>query len=215
VRVLAQNALIAGAYWGSAALVQWYFARYQMWPAPIWLPAGVSLFAALAIGRWSWPGIFLGALLTDTISFGEPVARAAVLSLGNTIAPMVAAELVRDRIRRDAPFARVIEALFFGLGAFLDGMIAAVVGATTIWAQTSAPLRALPGRWFEWTLSDAGGCVLLAPLFLLVQSQRSFLQPIRRQPREFIISAALSILASAYLLYGSTGILAADAGPAF
>ena len=75
-RLLAQNLLAAAAYWGSAALVQWYFAQYQMWPAPIWLPAGIALYAALSIGRRSWPGIFLGALLTDSISFGQALGPA-------------------------------------------------------------------------------------------------------------------------------------------
>lgn len=133
-RLFAHNPLAAAAYWGSAALVQWYFAQYQMWPA----------------------------------------ARAAILSLGNTIAPILAAELVRARIRKKEPFARVIEALSFALCAFVDGMIAATMGATTIWTQTSAPLRALPTRWFEWTLSDAGGCLLLAPLLLLAWAWSTF-----------------------------------------
>jgi hypothetical protein len=30
-RLFAQNLLAAAAHWGSAALVQWYFAQYQMW----------------------------------------------------------------------------------------------------------------------------------------------------------------------------------------
>lgn len=205
-RLFAQNLLAAAAYWGSATLVRWYFTQYQMWPAAIWLPAGIALFVALAVGRWSWPGIFLGAMLTNTVSFGEPAARAAVLSLGNTIAPILAEELVRARIRKEEPFARVIEVLFFGLGALVDGMIAATMGATTIWAQTSAPLRALPTRWFEWTLSDAGGCLLLAPLFLLARSERS---------SNFGVSTALSVLSVVYLLFGTTGILAADARASF
>ena len=78
----------------------------------------------------------------------------------------MAAELIRNRISNQQPFGRAKEAVAFGLGALLDGMVAASVGATIVWAQASAPLRALPGRWFEWTLSDAGGC-LDAPILAL------------------------------------------------
>ena len=214
-RLLAQNLLAAAAYWGSAVLVRWYFAQYQMWPAPIWLPAGIALFAALAIGRWSWPGIFVGALLTDSISFGQAPGPAAMLALANTIAPVVAAELIRDRISNQQPFGRAKEGIAFGLGALFDGMVAASVGATIVWAQASAPLRALPGRWFEWTLSDAGGCLLLTPLFLLGPPKQPWLERIREHKTEFGVGAALSGLAVVYLLLGSTGVLAVDAGASF
>jgi diguanylate cyclase (GGDEF)-like protein len=96
------------------------------------------------------------------------------------------------------------------LGAFLDGMLAASVGATIVWAQASAPLRALPGP-----LSDAGGCLLLTPLFLLGPPKKLWLERIREHKTEFGIGAALSGLAVVYLLLGSSGVLAADAGASF
>jgi integral membrane sensor domain MASE1 len=87
--------------------------------------------------------------LTDCFSFGQALGPAALLALVNAIAPVMAAELIRHRISKQQPFGRANEAGAFELGAFFDGMLAASVGASIVWAQTSAPLRALPGRWFE------------------------------------------------------------------
>jgi integral membrane sensor domain MASE1 len=131
----------AGAYWFLAVLVKWYFSSYQMWPAPLWLPAGVALFAAVAVGRWSWPGIFLSALLTDIISFNEPLAWAAGLAFAHTLAPVIAAEVLRSRIVRSEPFCRVTDVIYIGLAACPTGTIAATVCATAICAREYAPLQ--------------------------------------------------------------------------
>ncbi len=213
--LLWQNALVAGSYWGLAALVKWYFSSYQMWPAPLWLPAGVALFAAVAVGRWSWPGIFLGALLTDTISFHEPLAWAACFSFGNTLAPLLAAELVRGRMTRDEPFSRVTDVIFVCCAVFIDGTISATICATAICAKVYAPISSLLDKWFDWMLSDAGAAILLTPFLLLCWARPSCLRLIRKQMGVFLISAATSVLTVAYLLFGTTGIRAADAGASF
>jgi hypothetical protein len=119
-----------------------------MWQAPIWLPAGIAVYAALSIGRCSWPGIFLGAF--DRLLQFRPgagpggIARAGQCHRsrhGRGIDPASHFEAAAVRPANEAGA--------FELGAFFDGMLAASVGASIVWAQTSAPLRALPGRWFE------------------------------------------------------------------
>ncbi len=213
--LLWQNALIAGGYCGLALLVKWYFSSYQMWPAPLWLPAGVALFAAIAIGRWSWPGIFIGALLSDTFGFHEPLAWAVCYSVGNTIAALLAAELVRGRIRLDQPFSRVGDVIIIALASFLDGTIAATICATAICAKMYAPISVLVDKWFDWMLSDAGAALLLVPFFLLCRAHPTLLRQIRREPGIFLISTSAAFLAVTYLLFGTSGILAADAGASF
>jgi len=215
LELLGQNAVVAALYWALAVLVRWYFSRYQMWPAPLWLSAGVSMFAALSMGRWSWPGIFLGSLLTNTISFSEPFAMSSIVSCGNAVAPILAVELVRDRVRIDKPFSSVADVLFFGLGCFLHGIFSATVGATTFWIKIGAPVSALPARLLEWAMSDAGASLLLAPLPLLVLWNRRSLHQVRQQLSEFVITAAISMGTVAYLICGTTGERAADAGASF
>jgi two-component system, cell cycle sensor histidine kinase PleC len=146
---LRQNLLVAGSYWALAALVKWFFSRYQMWPAPLWLPAGVALFAALALPRRSWPGIFCGSLVTNIFSFNEPPAWAAVTALGNTIAPVVVAGLLRRGILARELFYRTSNAIIMVLATLLDGAIGAAFGGTVVWAQSSAGLDTLPSKWWR------------------------------------------------------------------
>lgn len=75
-RVLAQNLL--AAYWGSAALVQWYFAHYQMWP-------GADLAAGrdrLVSGPSGGPQIGFGASVLLLGGAGSE-QRAASMPYGN------------------------------------------------------------------------------------------------------------------------------------
>ena len=209
-----QNLLVAIGYWILAFLVKWYFSRYQMWPAPIWAPAGIALFAALSMGRRSWPGIFLGSLVTNMVTFGEPFAWAAVVSAGNSVAPIFAAQLLVKRVRVDELFTKVRHFLYFSLYTIFAGVISATVGVTTFWASRIGTSPDLWGKWFDWMFSDVGACLLFTPMFLLWQHQRPSLRQTDR-PNELFISIVVAVIAVLYLLFGSSGVLAADAGASF
>jgi diguanylate cyclase (GGDEF)-like protein len=210
-----QNAWVAATYWVLAALVKEYFSRYQMWPAPLWVPAGLAMFAVFSMGRRCWAGIFLGSLFTNALTFGEPASWAAVISCGNTIAPIVAAELVRDRFRVEEAFARVSDAIYFCLAAFLHGALSGILGVTTLWAKGVVPVHSVPDRWVDWMLSDAGASLLVTPLLLLWRYQRPVREPLRGRGFEFFVSASTAMMAVVYLLFGSSGVRAADAGTSF
>lgn len=210
-----QNACVAATYWVLAALVKEYFSRFQMWPAPLWLPAGIAMFAAFSMGRRSWPGIFVGSLFTNAITFGEPVSWAAAISCGNVIAPIVAADLVRDQFRLEEAFARVSDALYICLAALLHGALSGLLGVTAIWAQGVVPVYSLPNKWLDWMLSDAGASLLVAPLLLLWRYQRPMREQLRTREFEFFMTTLSAIIAAGYLLFGSSGVRAADAGASF
>jgi diguanylate cyclase (GGDEF)-like protein len=195
-----QNLGVAMVYWAVAMLVQWYFHRYQMWPAPLWLPSGIAMYAALSIGRWSWPGIFLGALATNTISFSQPLSVSTIVSFGNTLAAVVTAEIVRKHVVLENPFSRVSEALVFGSGAIVLGGISALVGATSVWAFRGVPIHFLPALWLDWCLSDAGAVLLVTPLLLLRPRRYQAALRIGEKPGEFIVSVLIVISTVVYLL---------------
>ena len=215
IDLLWQNLLIAIGYWLLAIAVKWYFSRYQMWPAPLWAPAGLALFAGIAMSRGIWPGIFIGSLITNTLTFREPLGLAVVVSSGNTIGPILGAWFLRDRIRLNALFGRVKDVYYFGVCAFLSGMISAAIALSALAASNPMPRRVLADKWFEWMFSDVAASLVLTPLFLLWRYQRPSVHQIRTRSGEFAISTALAILAVVYLLFGTSGERAADAGASF
>jgi integral membrane sensor domain MASE1 len=147
--------------------------------------------------------------------FQRTAGLGAGLAFAHTLAPVIAAEVLRSRIVRSEPFCRVTDVIYIGLAACLTGTIAATVCATAICAREYAPFNVLLSRWFDWTLSDAGVALLLTPFLLLSGARPSFVQVIRKQPGAFLISTATSVLAVGYLLFGTSGIRAADAGASF
>jgi diguanylate cyclase (GGDEF)-like protein len=193
-------------YWFVAVMLRWYFSSCQMWPAPIWLPAGVSLFAALLVGPWVAPGIFLGSWLTNAISFSQPLLWAAVIAGGNTIAPAVTAVLMRERVRSDTVTARPADVLFLGVAALLNGAIAAAIGVSAGRWRLMEPVSALISRWFQWTLSYTGAALLLVPLALMLWHKRVSLRPLRGRMREFLIISVILSAMVLFLLKGNSGL---------
>jgi len=200
----AGNVTVGAAYWLVAVWVRWYFARYQMSPAPIWLPAGVAMFAVLAMEGSIWPGLFVGSLLTGTISFADSAWWPAVIAAGNTIAPVVAVGMMRGRMGGENPLSRPAQVFFFGAAALVDGAISAAIGASVVWWRVRAPMHTLPARWSAWALSDAGAVVLLVPL-LLLRHHRVSLQRVRRHAAEFSAISAVLAATVIYVLMGDTG----------
>src|SRR5258706_2956090 len=185
-----------------------------MWPAPLWAPAGIALFAALSMGRRSWPGIFLGSLFTNILTFSEPFAWAAVVSAGNSVGPIFAAQLLLKRIRVDELFSKVRHFLYFSLYTIFAGVISATVGVFTFWATRTGTSPDLWDKWLDWMFSDVGACLLFTPMFMLWQHQRPSLRQTDR-PNELLISIVVGTIAVLFLLFGSCGVLAADAGASF
>jgi len=198
--IFRRNLEVAAGYWALAALVRWYFFRYAMWPAPIWLPAAWALFAVGYLGPENWLGIFVGSWLTNTVSFGETAFWGAIIAGGNALAPAVAARWLPPEKREEGPFGRVAGVLSLGKSAAVASAIAAAIGGSVVWWQLSERASAWPGRLFDWFLSDAAAMVLLLPLLLLFHQNLISFERVRRHGHEFAITIAILAAMVAYLL---------------
>ena len=208
------NVFVAGSYWGLAFLVKWCFSNYEMWPAPLWAPTGVALFAAFSLGRRTAYGIFVGALLSNMVTFHEHFILSAIVSAGDSFAPIIAAEMLRKRVRLDELFSKVRYLVYFGLCTLFCGVVSATIGVAAVWGTSRAMNDPIWKQWVEWVFSDVGAALLLTPVFLLWRRQPS----LRRTPhrsREFLLSLVVAILAVLYLLFGTSGDQATDAGASF
>src|SRR5437870_6367447 len=130
IRTLLQLAVVALAYW-LAAMVSLRLALVHGQVTPIWPPTGIALVAILIFGRRVWPAVFAAALAVN-LPIGPSPAGAALIAAGNTLAPLVAAELLKrvgfrpelDRLR-DA-------AAIIGLGALVSMTISATIGTSVL-----------------------------------------------------------------------------------
>ncbi|HEY3195611.1 MAG TPA: MASE1 domain-containing protein [Candidatus Dormibacteraeota bacterium] len=163
-KALLQLALVALAYWVAARL-SLNLALVHEQVTPIWPPTGIALVAILILGRRVWPAIALAAFLVN-LPIGPSPAGAAVIAVGNTLAPLASAELLK-RARFRPELDRLRDALAIVFLAALGGMtVSATLGTTVLTLSGTVPVNDFLATWAVWWTGDAMGVLLVAPFLL-------------------------------------------------
>ena len=194
----------AAARLAVVALVYWLAARLSLNLAlvhgqvtPLWPPTGIALVAFLIFGRQMWPAIYVAAFAVNLPIGPSPLAAAAI-AIGNTLAPLVAAELLRlVGFRRELDRLRDALAITF-LGALAGMAISATIGTTVLVGDGFITTAQVPATWAVWWTGDAMGVLLVAPFLLGVFN---LAVPPRLTPRHVFEIAGLLIL-TAVVTYG-------------
>lgn len=158
----------------------------------IWPPTGIALAAVLLMGPRIWPGILLGAFLTNATAH-EPVLTALGIACGNTLEALAGGWLLR-RYGREAPYLEhvkgVLVLIFFA--AALSTMISATIGTLCLCLGGVQPWAKFGMMWFVWWFGDAGGALIAAP-FLLAWLQRPFAWPSLHKSLEIFFLALATV----------------------
>jgi signal transduction histidine kinase len=158
--------VVAAAYW-LAARLSLNLALVHGQVTPVWPPTGIALVALLVQGRRVWPAIALAAFAVN-LPIGPSAVGAAAIAAGNTLAPLVAVELLRR-----ADFHRELDRLrdaiaLIVIGALGSMAISATVGSSVLVLFGSVPLANFWSTWAVWWTGDAMGVLLVAPVLLSV-----------------------------------------------
>ena len=132
--------------------------------AALWPPAGLGLAVLFLYGVRLWPGIVVGDLLLGDYStpFGTVVGQ----TVGNTLALVIAALLLRRLTGGRGELERVFDVLALVACAFVAAIISAAFGPTSLRLGDVIAADEL-GRVFRtWTLGDASGVLVVAPVLL-------------------------------------------------
>ncbi|HXF15469.1 MAG TPA: MASE1 domain-containing protein [Burkholderiales bacterium] len=131
----------------------------------VWPPSGIALAAVLLAGARIWPGVWLGAALTNLTIQGSPLL-AVLIGTGNTLEAVVAAALVRRYINAHGEFESGEAAVMFAAMSALSALIAATIGTVSLTLAgtlNSSGFGASAWIWFE---GDFTGMIIVAPLIL-------------------------------------------------
>jgi len=111
-----------------------------------------------------WPGVFIGAALTNLMVEGSPVL-ALMIASGNALESVIAGQLIvryadGGRFSRGEPIVR-----FVGLCALSAG-VAAGIGTTSLALLGVMPMDAFLANLWTWWQGDASGMIIVTPLIL-------------------------------------------------
>jgi diguanylate cyclase (GGDEF)-like protein len=166
--LLLANLLVAALYAGLGAAAGVFFARFGLFPSPIWLPAGLATVACLTGGVRLVPGLFLGALLVNHLLLDAPLATAGLIGLTNSLGPLAGAALTRALRPPTGLFTRLRGVAGFLAGSvLLHAAITSVGGTLALVFVGDLPAEASYAAAANWLLSDAGGVFFLAPALIL------------------------------------------------
>ena len=148
----------------------------------IWLPTGIAVAALLRWGYICWPGIFLGALATNFSVDSSPLLDCCI-ALGNTLAPLLAAWLLR-RLEFHGALDRAYDILLLVVAAAIGMLVSASVGVSSLLIFKVLTLQEAGPAWLSWWAGDFIGVLMAAPLLLNIS--RAELKKLWAQRVEFL-----------------------------
>ena len=199
-REVLQLALVALSYF-IAARLSLNLALVHGQVTPIWPPTGIAVVALLLLGRRAAVPIALAAFAVN-LPIGPSPLGAVVISVGNTLAPLLAVEVLR---RMDFHFwlDRLRDAVqLIAIGALGAMTISATVGTLVLLASGSIASTSFWATWAVWWTGDAMGVLLVAP-FLLCLLSRGALSGLRGAAGAQLAALLAATAIVAYLLFQS------------
>ncbi len=163
----------------------------------IWLPSGISLAALLIFGLRIWPGILLGAFLSNLFS-GAPFPAALGIGIGNTLEAVIAAFLLQRLIHFDNSLGRLRDVLgLIIIAALFSTMISASIGIISLFFVGRISTNSLLSTWVTWWIGDLISDLIVAPLILVWGSRKV----INFQPKKvFEVLSAIILFTLTYLI---------------
>jgi signal transduction histidine kinase len=132
--------------------------------AAMWPPAGLGLAVLFLYGIRLWPGIVIGDLLLA--DFSTPLGTVLGQTVGNTLALIVAAMLLRRLTDGRGSLERTLDVLALVACAVVAAVVSAAFGPPSLRLGDVISAGEL-GRVFRtWSLSDATGVLVAAPAVL-------------------------------------------------
>jgi signal transduction histidine kinase/ActR/RegA family two-component response regulator len=133
----------------------------------VWPPTGVAVAALLLGGMRLWPAVAAGAFMANLLN-GASLETTTLVTIGDTLAPVMAALLLTGRLK--------IRIDLEGVGDVLGVMVVGGLGCMILSATLGTSALVLSGAlhasqfwvtWPQWWIGDSMGVVLLAPAILL------------------------------------------------
>ena len=162
-RYIATLVIVAGLYY-IAGRIGLELAYLDGAVAALWPPAGVGLAVLFLYGVRLWPAIVVGDLLLG--DYSTPLGTVLAQTLGNTVAVVVAALLLRRLTGGRGALERVKDVLSLVGCALVAALVSAAFGPLALRLGDVIPSDDLGRVVRTWTLGDAAGVLVVAPVIM-------------------------------------------------
>jgi signal transduction histidine kinase len=132
--------------------------------AALWPPAGLGLAVLFLYGVRLWPAIVIGDLWLG--DYSTPLGTVLAQTVGNTVAVVVAALLLRRLTGGRGRLERVSDVLAFVACALVAAVVSAAFGPLSLRLGHVISADELGEVFRTWTLGDAAGVLVVAPVIL-------------------------------------------------
>lgn len=199
VRYLLSVLALAAAYVGFAEVgFSLAFTTKQI--TAVWPPTGIAVAALLLFGYRVWPGILLGAFISNALAH-EPLFTAAGISIGNTLGPLLAAYGLRRSVAFENAMQRLRDVLGLVLiGSALAMTVTATNGVFNLVIGGIVPWSEYASNWWLWWIGDTMGVLIVAPLILTWSSTKLGWNFRSRDVLECVV-LAVAVTGTAWLLF--------------
>jgi signal transduction histidine kinase len=185
---LATAGVVIGAYYLAAR-----FGLELLYPtgpvAAMWPPVGVGIAALYFFGLRLWPAIVVGDLLPGVADYSQPLGTVFGQTLGNTVAVVVGAALLRRLTHGRAGLERVVDVLALVACALAAAGVSALFGPPALYLGDVIDRQQLADSMRQWFLSDVSGALVVTPILLAWAGSR-----VVRPSRLFLLEG-LAVLA--------------------
>ena len=195
---LRRIAIVAAVYCATARLGH-MLAVPPVFATAVWPPAGIALAAVLVWGRRVWPGVWLGAFLSNLWIFLQTVGGASlpggliasIMAVGAVLQALLAGFLIDCFVSRPLRLDHEKDILkFLLLGGPVSCLVNATVGVATLLVSEAVPWSDCPFSWWTWWVGDVMGVLTAAPIMLTLVAEPRGLW----RPRRISVSLPLGIL---------------------
>ena len=165
--------IVASAYF-LAALLGHYLAFAGSDFLPAWPPAGVALALLLLLGRNTWPGIAIGALLANLLAFWNVqeapsqmiIMLSSVVTVAYTLQALLGNFLVKKWIKDPFPFLKTTNAFRFLFITVLIAFISSAVIVGGFWYNNMVNESSVYEVAVSLWVGNTVGILLFTPFIL-------------------------------------------------
>jgi signal transduction histidine kinase len=143
---------------------------------PSWPPSGIAFALIILLGRSSWPGITIGAMIANLMAFWNNqelpqhtlITISSFIAIGQTLETLTGNFLVKVWIKDDYPFKSAKDTFRFLFVALFMSMIGASVGTLSLYFNGVFLSGAIIQSGLTWWVGNAVGILLFTPFILAI-----------------------------------------------